>query len=122
MAGDFVGDFRSDVEDDPAFNVALEENVSSDAFAAIGLFVHREVVDFVGAWSISEKTASAALDERLDEFHFSCASLSCERHGSADRVRVIAQHVAQNFVEHFGLDGFLDEVLRAFCRAARMFS
>ena len=69
MAGNFVSDFGSDVEDDAAFDVALEENVRGDAFAAIGLFVHREIVDLRRRLEHFGEDGVGGIDEGLDEFH-----------------------------------------------------
>src|SRR5579863_9319204 len=69
MAGDFVGDFRSDIEHNATFDVALKQNVRGDAFAAIRLFVHREIVDLCRRLEHLRENGVGGIDERLDEFH-----------------------------------------------------
>src|SRR5271169_4953253 len=49
LAGDAHGDVGSEIEDDTAFNVALDGDESGDTLAAIGVLVHGKVGDLGGS-------------------------------------------------------------------------
>jgi len=51
--------------------VALDSDEGSDAFAAIGVLVHREVGDFRGSLQGFGENRVGGINKRLDEFPFS---------------------------------------------------
>ena len=69
MAGHFHGDFRRKIENDAAFDIALDGDKSGDAFAAIGVLVHGKVENFGRRLNKFGKDGVGGVNKGLDEFH-----------------------------------------------------
>jgi hypothetical protein len=63
------GHFRGKIEDDAAFDIALNQNERGDALAAIGVLVHRQIDNLCRSLQGLRKNRIGRIDERLNEFH-----------------------------------------------------
>src|ERR1700722_896437 len=69
MAGNLQGHLGSQVQNHAPFDVAFDENERGNAFASIGLFVHRQIDDLGGRLKRLREDRVRGIDKRLNEFH-----------------------------------------------------